>query len=164
MVTPAHQPLNGVVPAATRRARWWTGRPATTPPLVEPIAAGKRVSDRSSSGLDQLTVAALLEFGRYDRHLRHMRALYARRRGMLIDSLARESILARLTGLAAGFHAVAHPPEAADEQATASTARLRSAGLYGMIPQRATTAATPPQLVVGFFRDASKRTVAVLLC
>ncbi len=45
-----------------------------------------------------------------------------------------------------------------------STARLRSAGLYGMIPQRATTAATPPQLVVGFFGDVSERAVADLLC
>ncbi len=120
------------------------------PPLVEAVAAEKRASDRGSSGLDQLTMATLLESGRYDRHLRHMRAVYARRRGTLIDSLARHAPGLRLTGLAAGFHAVAHLPETADEQAVVSTARLRLVGLYGMTPQRATTAATPPQLIVGF--------------
>jgi GntR family transcriptional regulator/MocR family aminotransferase len=120
------------------------------PPLVDAVAAEKRISDRGSSGLDQLTVAALLESGRYDRHLRHMRAVYARRRGVLIDSLARHAPGVRLTGLAAGFHAVAHLPDLADEQAIVTAARQRSVGLYGMGPERATTAAGPPQLVLGF--------------
>ena len=120
------------------------------PPLVEAIAAQKRVSDRGSSGLDQLAVAALLESGRYDRHLRHMRAVYARRRGVLIDSLARHAPGVRLTGLAAGFHAVAHLPDTADEQAVVTAARQRSVGLYAMGPQRTTATGAPPQLVLGF--------------
>jgi GntR family transcriptional regulator/MocR family aminotransferase len=103
------------------------------------VAAEKRVSDRGSSGLDQLAVAALLESGRYDRHLRRMRAVYARRRGVLIDSLARHAPGVRLTGLAAGFHAVAHLPESADERAVVAAARQRSVGLYGMGPQRSQT-------------------------
>jgi GntR family transcriptional regulator / MocR family aminotransferase len=120
------------------------------PALADAVAAEKRVSDRGSSGLDQLAVAALLESGRYDRHLRRMRAVYARRRGALIDSLARHAPGVRLTGLAAGFHAVAHLPESADEQAVVEAARQRSVGLYGMGPQRSVTVAAPPQLVLGF--------------
>jgi GntR family transcriptional regulator/MocR family aminotransferase len=120
------------------------------PALAGAVAAEKRISDRGSSGLDQLAVAALLESGRYDRHLRRMRAVYARRRGVLIDSLARHAPGVRLTGLAAGFHAVAHLPESADEQAVVAAARQRSVGLYGMGPQRSTTVAAPPQLVLGF--------------
>jgi GntR family transcriptional regulator/MocR family aminotransferase len=120
------------------------------PALVDAVAAAKRVSDRGSSGLDQLAVAALLESGRYDRHLRHMRAVYARRRGVLIDSLARHAPGVRLTGLAAGFHAVAHLPDSADEQAVVAAARQRSVGLYAMGPQRTATAGAPPQLVLGF--------------
>src|SRR5260370_12866934 len=120
------------------------------PPLVEAIAAQKRVSDRGSSGLDQLAVAALLESGRYDRHLRHMRAVYARRRGGLIDSLAPHPPGVRPTGLAAGFHAVAHLPDTADEQAVVTAARQRSVGLYAMGPQRTTATDAPPQLVLGF--------------
>jgi len=120
------------------------------PALSAAVAAEKRVSDRGSSGLDQLALAALLESGRYDRHLRRMRATYARRRGVLIDALARHAPGVRLTGLAAGFHAVAHLPESATEQAVVSAARERSVGLYAMGPQRATKVAAPPQLVLGF--------------
>src|SRR5215831_12412257 len=120
------------------------------PPLVDAVAAAKRVSDRGSSGLDQLVVAALLESGRYDRHLRHMRSLYARRREVLIESLARHAPGVKLTGLAAGFHAVAHLPHSADEQAVVTAARERSVGLYGMAPHRGTPVAAPPQLVLGF--------------
>jgi GntR family transcriptional regulator/MocR family aminotransferase len=128
------------------------------PLLVDAIAAEKQADDRGSSGLDQLAVAALLESGRYDRHLRRMRAVYARRRGVLIDSLARHAPGVRLTGLAAGFHAVAHLPESADEQEVVTAARQRSVGLYGMSPQRAVTTAAPPQLVLGF-GNVSERAV-----
>lgn len=126
------------------------------PPLIDAVAAEKRVSDRGSSGLDQLAVAALLESGRYDRHLRHMRALYARRRGLLIDSLARHAPWVTLSGLAAGFHAVAHLPGSAEEQAVVTAARQRQVGLYGMGPQRAATAGAPPQLVLGFGNVAER--------
>ena len=128
------------------------------PPLIDAVAAEKRVSDRGSSGLDQLVVAALLESGRYDRHLRHMRALYARRRGLLIDALATHAPWVTLSGLAAGFHAVAHLPDSADEQAVVTSARQRQVGLYGMGPQRATPAGAPPQLVLGF-GNVSERAV-----
>ena len=128
------------------------------PPLIDAVAAEKRLSDRGSSGLDQLAVAALLESGRYDRHLRHMRALYARRRGLLIDSLATHAPWVRLSGLAAGFHAVAHLPDSADEQAVVTSARQRQVGLYGMGPQRAAPAGAPPQLVLGF-GNVSERAV-----
>jgi GntR family transcriptional regulator/MocR family aminotransferase len=128
------------------------------PDLAAAVAAEKRVSDRGSPGLDQLAVAALLESGRYDRHLRHMRAVYARRRGVLIDSLARHAPGVRLTGLAAGFHAVAHLPDSADEQAVVTAARERSVGLYGMAAQRAAATPAPPQLVIGFW-NVSERAV-----
>jgi GntR family transcriptional regulator/MocR family aminotransferase len=79
-----------------------------------------------------------------------MRAMYAGRRGVLIDALARHAPDVRLTGLAAGFHAVAHLPDAADERAVVAAARQRSVGLYGMSLYRADGAVTPPQLVIGF--------------
>jgi GntR family transcriptional regulator/MocR family aminotransferase len=120
------------------------------PSLVDAVAEEKRISDRGSSGLDQLAVAALLESGRYDRHLRRMRIIYARRRDVLIDALTRHAPGVRLTGLAAGFHAVAHLPDSADEQAVVIAARERLVGLYGMGRHRATPTTAPPQLVLGF--------------
>jgi GntR family transcriptional regulator/MocR family aminotransferase len=128
------------------------------PQLADAVAGQKQISDRGSSLLDQLAVAALLESGRYDRHLRRMRAVYARRRGLLIDALARHAPGVRLTGLAAGFHAVAHLPESADEQAVVAAARDRAVGLYGMGRFRAAATAAPPQLVVGF-GNVSERAV-----
>jgi GntR family transcriptional regulator / MocR family aminotransferase len=122
----------------------------TPPALAGAVAEAKLLSDRGTSGLDQLALAALLRSGRYDRHLRKMRGVYARRRTALIDALGRHAPGIRLTGLAAGFHAVAHLPASADEDAVVAQALRRSVGLYGMAPFRATRGAAPPQLVLGF--------------
>jgi GntR family transcriptional regulator/MocR family aminotransferase len=120
------------------------------PSLAGAVAEEKRISDRGSSTLDQLALASLLESGRYDRHLRRMRAVYARRRATLIAALAHHAPAVRLTGLAAGFHAVAHLPAQADERAVVAAARQRHVGLYGMGGYRAAGGAAPPQLVLGF--------------
>ncbi|MGP4024299.1 MocR-like pyridoxine biosynthesis transcription factor PdxR [Actinomadura sp. 3N407] len=120
------------------------------PGLAVAVAEDKRLDDRGSPVLDQLALAALLESGRYGRHLRHMRPVYAGRRAALVDALARHAPGVRLTGLDAGFHAVAHLPEGADERHVVGAARKRSVGLYGMSTYRASGAAGPPQLVLGF--------------
>jgi GntR family transcriptional regulator / MocR family aminotransferase len=127
--------------------------------LVDTVAAEKAASDRGSPGLDQLAFATLIESGRYDRHLRRMRAIYARRREVLVESLAGHAPDVRLTGLAAGFHAVAHLPDTADEQAVVAAARARSIGLRGMSVNRAGGGTTPPQLVIGF-GNVNERAVA----
>ncbi len=114
------------------------------------MAAEKLISDRGSSTLDQVVLAALIRSGRYDRHLRRMRVIYARRRARLIAALARHAPGIRLTGLAAGFHAVAHLRAGADEQAVVAAARGRRVGLYGIGDYRAAGPAGPPQLVLGF--------------
>ena len=120
------------------------------PALADAVAAEKLISDRGSSTLDQLALAALIRSGRYDRHLRRMRVIYAQRRARLIDALARHAPGTRLTGLAAGFHAVAHLRPTADEQAVVAAARERRVGLYGISDYRADGTDGPPQLVIGF--------------
>jgi GntR family transcriptional regulator/MocR family aminotransferase len=117
---------------------------------ADAVTAQKRINDRGSSTLDQLALAALLESGRYDRHLRRMRTVYAARRTTLIAALARHAPNVSLTGLAAGFHAVAHLPEHANEQAVTEAAGERLVGLYGMRSYRSTGEGAPPQLVLGF--------------
>ena len=52
--------------------------------LADAVAAEKEMSDRGSCTLDQVALAALLTSGRYDRHLRRMRAVYAARRRALV--------------------------------------------------------------------------------
>src|SRR5205814_8991457 len=105
--------------------------------LVEAVAQEKRIGDRGSPGLDQLALATLIESGRYDRHLRHMRGVYAGRRAALGEALARDAPGVELSGLAAGFHAVAHLPDGLQERAVVTAALERSIGLYGMSRYRA---------------------------
>ena len=120
-------------------------------PLASAVAEEKQLSDRGSSTLEQLALATMLTSGRYDRHLRRMRAVYASRRAALVSAFARHAPGVRLTGLAAGFHAVAPLPPGADEGAVITAARQRRVGLYGISAYRgmADTAAAPA-LVIGF--------------
>jgi GntR family transcriptional regulator/MocR family aminotransferase len=117
--------------------------------LTEPITAGKRDADRGTPTLDQLALAHLMRSGRFDRHLRRMRTLYAGRRRTLTEALAELAPAVRLSGLAAGFHAVAHLPDR-DEAHVIGAARDRGVGLYGMSQHRASGLTRPPQLVLGF--------------
>jgi GntR family transcriptional regulator/MocR family aminotransferase len=127
--------------------------------LISAVCADKQAHDRGSPLIDQLALARLIESGRYDRHLRRMRTTYARRRRALVESLARHAPTVRLTGLAAGFHAVAHLPHGADEHIVITAARSRKVGLHGMAEHRADAATTPPQLVLGF-GNLTERTIA----
>src|SRR6185437_9173757 len=110
-----------------------------------------------------------VESGRYDRRLRRMRAEYAGRRTTLTEALAEHAPGVRVTGLAAGFHAVAHLPDGADEHEVVARAAERRVGLRGMSLYRSSHSPVPPQLVLGFgntgVRDieAGVRAVADLL-
>ena len=111
----------------------WMVAPAA---LVDRIGELKLHHDRGSSGLEQLVLARLLESGRFDRHLRRMRKVYAGKRDALVEALTEHAPAARLTGLAAGFHAVLDLPPGADEEAVVAEAARRKIGLYGMGPYR----------------------------
>ena len=125
----------------------WLVAPAR---LLDALARGKRVTDRGSPGLDQLALALLLESGRYDRHLRRVRAEYAARRETLVAALATHAPGLRVTGLAAGFHAVLHLPPGADEAEVIARAGERGVGLYGLAEMHSTPSPASPRLVLGF--------------
>jgi GntR family transcriptional regulator/MocR family aminotransferase len=126
----------------------WVHAPS---PLASAVAAEKEMSDRGSCTLDQLALATLLTTGRYDRHLRRMRGVYAARRTALTEAFARHAPRVQLTGLAAGFHAVAPLPPGADEKTVIASARQRRVGLHGIGACRGNPdAAAPPALVMGF--------------
>ncbi|MFI1365116.1 MocR-like pyridoxine biosynthesis transcription factor PdxR [Streptomyces griseochromogenes] len=132
--------------APALRIGWLLCPPALTAALTEL----KRIADRGTPTLDQLALALLIESGRYDRHLRRMRTLYAARSKALRAALAAHAPAVRLTGLDAGFHAVAHLPGGAGEETVIAAARARGVGLYGMSACRAAPAPEPPRLVLGF--------------
>jgi GntR family transcriptional regulator/MocR family aminotransferase len=118
--------------------------------LAAAVAEEKEMSDRGSCTLDQLALATLLTTGRYDRHLRRMRTVYAARRTVLTGAFARHAPRVQLTGLAAGFHAVASLPPGVDETAVIAAARARRVGLHGLGDYRGNPDGAPPALVIGF--------------
>ncbi len=118
--------------------------------LVDAIVEEKHQDDRGSPMLEQLALSTLIESGRFDRHLRRMRGVYAGRRRALIEALAEHAPHVALHGLAAGIHAVAALPDSADEPQVVSRARERSIGLYPMSRYRADGQTRPPQLALGF--------------
>ena len=129
------------------------------PWLAAAVGAEKARQDRGSPVIDQLALAILMESGRYDRHLRRMRASYARKRSALTGALAAHAPDVAVTGLAAGFHAVAHLPGTLAEQPVVAAARERSVGLYGMSSHRSSGSELPAQLVLGF-GDLGDRAIA----
>ena len=132
--------------APALRLGWVVCPPAWT----AAVAREKALADRGSPGLDQLALAELIRSGRYDRHLRRMRTVYAARREALATALAEHAPAVRVGGLAAGIHAVLHLPPGADEQTVVAAAAERSVGLYGMSRWRRDGATEPAQLVLGF--------------
>ncbi|MFE0048210.1 MocR-like pyridoxine biosynthesis transcription factor PdxR [Streptomyces albireticuli] len=99
--------------------------------LVGDVLALKRAGEWSSGVLDQLTLAELLTSGAYDRHVRAMRQRYRRRRDQLVAELAAHAPHIRVTGIAAGLHAVlALPP--GTERATLQAAAWQGLALQGL--------------------------------
>ncbi|MCX4686488.1 PLP-dependent aminotransferase family protein [Kitasatospora purpeofusca] len=96
--------------------------------LVEPVARLKALADTMSPVIDQLTFAELITSGRYDRHVRRCRLHYRRRRDLLVAALAERAPKVRVTGIAAGLHAVLQLPPGSRPEAELLE-RARAAGL-----------------------------------
>jgi GntR family transcriptional regulator/MocR family aminotransferase len=80
-----------------------------------------------------------------------MRTVYAARRTALTDAFARHAPQVQLTGLVAGFQALAPLAPGADETAVIAGARARRVGLHGLADYRGDPGtAAPPALVMGF--------------
>ena len=138
---------------------------ACPPTLLPGVIDEKRLLGRGAPALDQLALAALIESGRFDKHLRHARALYVRRRAALVDALAAHAPDAILSGLAAGCHAVVSLADGHDEAQVVAGCAERSVRVYGLSRYRSDGATEPPELLLGFgnlTEAAIRRGVAVL--
>jgi GntR family transcriptional regulator/MocR family aminotransferase len=120
------------------------------PSLRDAVLTEKQLLGRGAPGLDQLALAALIESGRYDRHLRQMRLLYKGRREALVEALATYAPDVRVSGLAAGCHAVLELPPGVTEPAAVSGCAAHSVAVYGMSRYRSDRGTEPAQLVLGF--------------
>ena len=119
--------------------------------LADEVVAAKSQARRFSSSLDQLTLAEFITSGAYDRHVRHARLAYRRRRDTLIATLRREAPQARVTGIAAGLHVLVHLPAGQREEDLVADAAARGLAIEGL----SAYAAVPdgqhvPALVLGY--------------
>jgi GntR family transcriptional regulator/MocR family aminotransferase len=98
--------------------------------LISPVVEQKSLADHGSPTLDQLALARLFESGAYDRHLRQARRLYRARRDALVRAVSRHLPGARVTGLAAGLHAIVRLEGEVDGIALMQAAGRVSVGVY----------------------------------
>jgi len=118
--------------------------------LLDPVVAAKLVADLHGSSLDELTLAELINSGGYDRHVRRARLLYRRRRDRLVAALARAVPDARVTGVAAGLHAVLFLPPGMREAEVVASAARRGLALDGMGGFGPPGVVHPEALVLGY--------------
>ena len=134
------------------------------PALVRPVVREKLLTSRGAPALDQLALAALLESGRFDRHLRRMSGVYRQRRDVLAKAVTDHLPGLRLLGLEAGCHAVLELPPGVTEDEVVEAALRRAVRVYGLSryrvdAPRAAEANVPPGLVLGFGNVNEERIV-----
>ncbi|MFD4030332.1 PLP-dependent aminotransferase family protein [Streptomyces sp. NPDC058637] len=117
--------------------------------LVGEVNAAKGGTDWMSGVLDQLTLAEFIASGAYDRHVRSMRLRYRRRRDQLVEALAERAPGFRVSGIAAGLHAVLELPEGT-EQAVVQAAAWQGLALQGLTRFRHPDADGRNGLVIGY--------------
>ena len=118
--------------------------------LVDSVAEAQALALGGVSAIDQLTLAQLIASGGYDRHIRRARQTQRRRRDQLLGTVARHSKHIRISGIAAGLHALVTLPTGVSEAAVIEAAAKRGLALDGLA--RFTTG-KPPQpgaLVIGY--------------
>ncbi|UGT44819.1 PLP-dependent aminotransferase family protein [Nocardia yamanashiensis] len=120
-------------------------------PWLPKVLSAKGSREMWVSTVEQLTLADFLASGSYDRHLRRTRATYRRRRDLLVRTLARHAPHIRISGIAAGLHAVLELPDGTEES-TLRAARRECLALDGLRPYRHPGSAMPPRdgLVIGY--------------
>ncbi|MER5890986.1 PLP-dependent aminotransferase family protein [Streptomyces sp. NPDC001941] len=118
--------------------------------LVGEVLEAKGTMDWVSSATDQLTLAEFIASGAYDRHVRTMRTRYRRRRDQLVATLAERAPGVRVSGIAAGLHAVLELPPGT-EQSTVRAAAWQGLRVEGLTRFRHPDAtAERDALVVGY--------------
>jgi GntR family transcriptional regulator / MocR family aminotransferase len=98
--------------------------------LAGAVADERGWTDGGSPVLDQLALAAFIERGELDRHLRRMRLRYRRRRDRLVAALGLHLPQAQVGGAAAGLHVTVALTPDADVDAVLARAAARGVGVF----------------------------------
>ena len=125
--------------------------------LVPAFRQAKRLTDRHAPVLEQRALAALIDSGAYERHVRRIRRENERRRAALLEAVARHLPQStRVEGAAAGLHVVLWLPflRTRDEAALVDAARRHGVGVHPVsglyaLPQ-AGRRLRPAGLIIGY--------------
>lgn len=119
--------------------------------LVDPVTDAAGGQQFHVDAITQLTMAAFITSGRYDRHIRRMRVRYRRRRDALVDALAGFDV--GISGLSAGLNMLLTLPDGGERDVLqrASEAGLALQGLSLMRhPLAGPDVPAPDGIIVGF--------------
>ncbi|MGF0115655.1 PLP-dependent aminotransferase family protein [Promicromonospora sp. Marseille-Q5078] len=125
----------------------WVVAPAG---VREALVDAKRRADLGCSVPEQAAFARLIADGAYARHLRRARLTYRRRRGVLLDALARDAPHLVVEGVAAGLHLVVRLPD--DDAEARAVSALRASGVPAEPLSGTSTRAGARGVVVGAAR------------
>jgi GntR family transcriptional regulator / MocR family aminotransferase len=120
------------------------------PHLIDAFVQERNLSDHGAPTLEQLTLARLIESGSYDRYLRQARRRYRARRDALVQAIAQHLPGARVTGLAAGLHAIVRLERSFDAIALARAAHEQSVVVYPLSLSYLEPRAMGDSLVLGY--------------
>ena len=131
--------------------------------LLDDVVTAARLTGGGPDAVSQLTLAEFITSGGYDRRVRHARLAYRRRRDQLVSALSQRVPGVRVTGIAAGLHAVALlRPGQTEAGVTAAAARedltVMGLGYYSALePDQGA-----PGLVIGYARPPQHAFVTAL--
>jgi GntR family transcriptional regulator / MocR family aminotransferase len=118
--------------------------------LVEEVVAAAQLTGGGPDAVSQLTLAEFIASGGYDRQVRHARLAYRRRRDRLVAALGQAAPLARVTGIAAGLHALVELAPGRRENDAIESAQRHGLAVPGLAQFAAGAGRHPPALVVGY--------------
>ncbi len=122
--------------------------------MIEALVETKRLLGGRTGVFEQLTLEEFIRSGAYDRHIRRSRLRYRQRRDLLVSLLSERSPAVRVTGIAAGLHAVlalGGQLRAADEAGIRTRAYRAGLAIQGLSEYRHDPdPQAPAALVVGY--------------
>jgi GntR family transcriptional regulator / MocR family aminotransferase len=133
--------------------------------LVDEVVAAIESGGALTSSLGQLTLAEFITSGAYDRQIRHARLAYRRRRDRLVTALRREVPQVRVTGIAAGLHALVELTGTSSEADVIARAARHGLAVDGLA-HYSVPGQQRPALVIGYARppDHAFTTALARLC
>jgi GntR family transcriptional regulator/MocR family aminotransferase len=131
--------------------------------LLDDVVTAARLTSSGPDAVSQLTLAEFITSGGYDRRVRHARLAYRRRRDQLVSALSQRVPGVRVTGIAAGLHAVALLRPGQTETGVIAAAAREDLRVMGLDYYAALDAdQRGPGLVIGYARPPQHAFAAAL--